>query len=250
MRSDSRSSLVAVLAALFIGSLALAACSSDEEKIWISPIEQPGDEVVSRMCEKIAEAPSLSIRARRRIDPTLMKEPGLPERAEISLMLLRPVTIYAVIDGGGSERRVYYDGKEYVFHDVAKKAYEQGPVMGGIDGLIDLINDRLGIRSPIAEFLRTYPYVGLTKRVKSGSYVGIETRDGKRCHRVAIIEDRATWDLWVEVGTDLPVRLEARSIVRPGSPGVEVEFLDFDLAPDLDRSRFEFKPSADLTRVK
>jgi hypothetical protein len=145
---------------------------------------------------------------------------------------------------------MYYDGETFSLYAAREKVYGQVPFSGDLDGLFDMLDDKLGITLPVAEFLREDPYAALTGHAKSGKYVGEETVGGVAVHHLAFGEEGFDWDLWVGAADKLPHRMEIRVTAIDGNPAIKVDFKGFSLGAEHTSETFAFTPDGEIALVE
>ena len=165
--------------------------------------------------------------------------------ADVSVSVRRPNKLAGTVVSADVERRIYFDGAKFVVLDVKRKLYAieaTEPVPETIDELMSMLEKELGMPLPVSEFIAIDPHEAMRRDAKIGKYVGEETLNGKKCHHLALKEYILDWDLWVGVDSQLPVKFVIVATKIEGKPKIEVDFVEFDLQPNLPDKLFRFTP--------
>jgi hypothetical protein len=102
----------------------------------------------------------------------------------------------------------------------------------------------------LAEFILSDPYQALSPRIKSKAYRGKETVDGVECHHLSFGGEVADSELWIGVADLLPHKLVATFKDRDGSPQLQADFSDWNLATPFDDKSFAFVAPPDADRIE
>jgi hypothetical protein len=226
-----RCALVGVL--VLVAGLA-AGCNKPSDEPEFPGIDDKAEEILKGMSDRLAKSKTLIIRARRSIDPALLPGRDVVEQGDVTVSICRPDKVTAFVTGPDHEKHFYYDGVTFSLHDVRENAYGAVQFSGDLDGLVGVLEEKLGIMPPLGEFLCRDPYAELTSHTRSGRWVGEESVEGKAVHHLEFTEETVAWDLWVDVADQLPVRLVSRVTSMEGEPKIEVWFDEVVLDPVLD----------------
>lgn len=162
-------------------------------------------------------------------------------RSEIAMR--RPDRLHVLVNGDLLHERLWYDGKSFILMDLWDYSYVKVDVPPKLDDALDFMAREYGIASPISDVLYADPYGILVENVVTGSYIGQSVVRGIPTHHLAFIQNNIDWQLWVEDGAH-PVPRKAVITYKnvPSSPQFTVWLSDWDFAPRLADSLFEFLP--------
>ena len=93
------------------------------------------------------------------------------------------------------------------------------------------------------------PYQKFATQIQSSVYKGKEAVNGVECDRLAFTGEIADADVWIAIADHLPRRFVATFKDRDGSPQLNVDFSDWNLAATLDESSFVFDPPAGAEKI-
>lgn len=130
-------------------------------------------------------------------------------RFDVSVKVDRPGKLRVDTKGDARDRSNYLNNGVYTMMDHSFNYYGQLKTPETIDGALDYIFDKYGIRSPLAQLL----YSNMHKRVKfkTSKNFGTMMVDGTECDYVAFSNDVREVHVWVERG-DKPL-VKAYSII-------------------------------------
>ena len=202
------------------------------------------------MSDKLAQSKNFSFKVDRKMDAALIGGRNFPEDAQIEIYVSRPGKFLAKSKSNDSARQLIFDGQNLSVYDQTMKLYSTVPVPGTIDETVAKINEQYGFTPPLAEFILSDPYKALSPRIKSSSYKGKETVDGVECNHLSFGGEVADSELWIGVADSLPRKLVATFKDRDGSPQLQAEFSDWNLAATTADSFFTFAPPADSASIE
>jgi hypothetical protein len=231
-----------LLAAATLGGLVLPAAAQ---------IDPAATTVLKATSAKLGAARTLRVQARHTLDPAL----GLGfqvEKAAFDVTVARPNKFHA-LQSGDVVRELAYDGRTFCLIDPKMKLHAQETVKAGsIEGFADQIDARFGFRPPLAELLATDMQRELLLHVTTARVVGRERVGWTACHRVQLVQEGMTTDLWVGVKDSLPRRLRMTFTRLTGAPMWDIRFSEWELDPALTAARtqlFSKRPGPDSQRL-
>ena len=157
------------------------------------------------------------------------------------VVLQRPDKLYIARKGaaGGAGMLVNEKGLTVVAKEA--NAYLQLDA-SSIDAAIDVMRG-LGFDAPGADLLATKPLDDSTTDITSGAHMGMTTIDGLETHQLAFRGKDVDWQLWVTTGDKpLPLRYVITSKSAPGALQYTLELRNWNVAPQIDATRFVFEP--------
>jgi hypothetical protein len=158
------------------------------------------------------------------------------------LIISKPKQFWIESTGDITNTTIWKDEKTFTMLDRDNNVYGQADTPGTIDETMDMLVDKYGVTTPLADLLSDSMYSVLMKNVKTCRYLGIHYAEGIKCHHIAATQNNIDWQIWVDAG-DVP---QLRKIVltykqRPGSPqyiAVLKTFTELDQVPE---DAFTFK---------
>jgi hypothetical protein len=144
----------------------------------------------------------------------------------------------------------FYDGNSATIFDNHHNYYVTRPAPPTLDGLLDMLQDDLGLDLPVADLLYSNLQEGIMRHTVSGFYVGVGIVGGVRAHQLAFRGKEIDWQIWIEEG-ERPVPLKYLLTRRwfAGAPEIGVEYSNWNVKPKVTDEQFTFKPPAGATRA-
>ena len=226
-------------AAFILLALTLA-CSRPAENPAATAASNDPDQLLRQMSDALAQAKKVSFKVHRTLDAALVADSILAENAQIEISASRPGKFQAKSDSKEGVRRIFFDGQKLSIYDETMKLYATVPVSGTIDDAVAKIDTEYGFTPPLAEFILSDPYKALSQHIKSKAYKGKENIAGVECHHLSLSGDVADSELWIGSADLLPRKLVATFKNREGSPKLQADFSNWNLAPTLDDKLFAF----------
>lgn len=150
----------------------------------------------------------------------------------------------------GAKTLVVLTGKEIVLVDLASKVYATAPQPGALDQSIVYFVKDLGMRLPLAALLLNRLPEELQTRVGSVDYVEKTSIYGTASHHLAARTDTVDFQVWVADG-DKPLlqRIVLTYKKAVGQPQFWADFIDWNLAPQLNNATFSAQVPEGLQKV-
>jgi len=177
------------------------------------------------------------------------------QKNETEVFVSRPDKLDARIRHQGTlVREMIYDGTTFTVVDGINNFYSKAPLRGTLDTAVAQLTKIYGFQPPLAEFVVSDPYLDLRRRVQAFAYLGKgkvrEAGGVVQCHRISLTGQLADAELWLGITDNLPRRLK---ITRSNSGGkdllVDVDFLTWDLNPQVSSSQFRHQPPAGAVEI-
>ena len=150
----------------------------------------------------------------------------------------------------GAKTLVVLTGKEIALVDFSSKVYATAPQPGTLDESIVYFVRDLGMRLPLAALLLNRLPAELQDRVRSVNYVEKTSIYGTASHHLAARTDTVDLQVWVADGDKpLPQRIVLTYKKAAGQPQFWAQFIDWNLAPQLDNATFSVQIPDGLQKV-
>ncbi len=142
----------------------------------------------------------------------------------------------------GVNGAIVFDGKKLLVFNNDDKVYAQTPLEGDIDQAFDTMAEELQMPVPMRDFFANAPFEVLAEKLTSGFYVGEAVVAGIPCDHLAFRNDRVDFQIWIATGDKpLPRRFVISYRQEEGQPQFWVQFLKWDLAPEVPDTLFSTK---------
>ncbi len=119
-------------------------------------------------------------------------------KKNVSVKMDRPDRLRVDVKADDRDRTTYINNGLFTMVDHGFGYYGQLKTPKTIDGTLDLIFDKYGIKAPLASLI----YSDMSKRakLKRSKYFGIVDVDGVKCHYVAFKDSDKEVHVWIETG--------------------------------------------------
>jgi hypothetical protein len=159
-----------------------------------------------------------------------------------TLKVSEPKQFWIESTGDITNTTIWKDDKTFTLLDRTNNVYSQVAAPGTIDETMDMLVDKYGVTTPLADLLTDDLYSVLMKNAKTCRYLGLHYADGIKCHHIAATQKNIDWQIWVDAG-DVP---QLRKIVitykqRPGSPQYVAVLKTFKELDQVPEDTFTFK---------
>ena len=152
---------------------------------------------------------------------------------------------------GLEQWQFYYDGKTYAAYSVQANRYATAQVPGGLDRVLDELQQRFGVELPGSDLLYSNIFDGMMPQVTEALYLGPEEIEGVTTHHLAFRTPEVDWQIWIADGPQpLPYRYLITSKNEPGALQYCVELSKWDTAPKIDPASFVFTPPTGAKKVE
>ena len=158
------------------------------------------------------------------------------------LKAIEPKQFWLESTGDITNTTIWKDEKTFTLLDRNNNAYAQIAAPGTIDETMDMLLEKYGVSTPLADLLSDDLYAVLMGNVKTCRYLGLHYAEGIKCHHIAATQKDIDWQIWIDAG-DVP---QLRKIVitykqKPGEPQYTAILKSFDATPRLPEDTFTFK---------
>jgi hypothetical protein len=207
--------------------------------------------ILKSMSEYLARLPSFSVKFRDGYDVVQASGQKIEFGEARTVTLARPDRLRVEeITSEGRKDLALFDGKTVTVFDGDKQVYAQAPQPGSIDdALVYFVRD-LKMRMPLALLMTTRLPDELPSRVTDIDYVEQTEVLGVAAHHIAGRTANVDFQFWVSQGDrPLPLRVVITYRNEPGQPQFWANLADWNTAPPIAKSLFEFTPSKDARKI-
>jgi hypothetical protein len=247
---------LAVVAAALLGTATVASVPARAQApvpAAAQPVLDPAvAEALRRMSATLAGARSLTVQFTSLREAALLagSDQLVTLSASVAVGIRRPGELAALVGSDRGSFRLWYDGTTATLLSLTANAYARAGAPGDLETLFDALEERLGVEIPLRDLLAADPYAVLTGIPTSGVHVGRTVVNGALCEHYALRNSEVDWQVWIAVGErPVPCRLVVVDRTALGSPRSVLEFQDWNLAPRLGDSTFDFVAPANAQQV-
>jgi len=117
-----------------------------------------------------------------------------------TVVLRRPDRLMMETRGDRSNITLWYDGALFTLLDRDKNVYAQLKAPATLDETIDMVYDRYGISTPLADMLSGDIYAVLMDSAITCRYLGLGLVGERTCHHIAATQKDVDWQAWIDQG--------------------------------------------------
>ncbi len=163
----------------------------------------------------------------------------------------RPDKLVIESTGDVMNMKLYKDGNTITLLDKDHNVYAQMQDPGTIDQMIDTMQERFGVITPLADLLSGDPAKVLLAGVESGLYLGVHHVDEHACHHIACRGETLDWQVWIDAGeTPLLRKLVITYKQQAGAPQYTLKLVSSTPLDSVPATAFQFKPPAGYEKIE
>jgi hypothetical protein len=150
-----------------------------------------------------------------------------------------------------SAKEFWYDGETVTLLDTLTNIYVTAPFEGAVSRMLDAIENKHGLRLPLAPLVGRNLARDLENTVINARYLGIHDVAGVPCDHLLFRGRTEDWQVWVDAG-DAPLirKLVVNFHAIEGSPQQTVFLTEWDLEPRLTAKAFAANIPDDAIRTE
>ena len=242
-RSCTAAALLAFLAFVLIAPPAYSA-----ENTAIDP---RAEEILKATADYMKAAKEFTVHAEITVDDSLPTGQSIQYAASLDAAIKRPNRLRTVYRGDMRNTSAWYDGKTYTRLNSDRNLYASWKAPSSVDGLIDKLNEKLGVRIPLSSLFYSNPYKVWEEGIQSTVYAGLHLAGGTPCHHLLLSQEDIDVQVWIEEGSQLVVRKVVLTYKNvPGAPQFTALLSDWDFSPRLPELLFSFVPPEGVDKIE
>jgi hypothetical protein len=162
----------------------------------------------------------------------------------------RPDRLTVESTGDVMNLKLCKDGTTITLLDKNHNVYAQTKDPGTIDQMMDMMLERFGVSTPMADLICGDPADVLLEDVESGLYLGIHNVDEHKCHHIACTREDLDWQAWIDTGANPLLRkLLITYKKEKGEPQYTLKLLSSTPLDSVPAAAFQFKPPAGCEKI-
>ena len=169
---------------------------------------------------------------------------------EADIVVQRPDKLRLKGSIGGADTTVVYDGETLSIYDSEQNVVAKAEIAGTLDDMIAVAAEKYGVHFAFADFLFSDPYAVLSKGLTHAYEAPTTELDATDTRHLVFAAPGIEWQLWVDPETSLPRMFAVTYTDRPGRPRFLVDFLSWDLDPEIEPGDFELALPADASVIE
>lgn len=246
MTPSNLSTTVGLLALVLVGIQTSSPRALAEE----SGIEPEAARLLKGMTDYLSGLQKFSVDAENWLEDVNLSGEKIQYGFASSMVVQRPNKLHAERAAYRSEQHFIYDGNTLTIFDPEQNYYASTAAPDNLDDLLHFARDALDIVPPVGDMVFTNAYDLLTAGVASGRVIAKVLVGDVECHHLAFTGPLVDWQVWIADGDEpLPYRYVLTTKDDPAFPQYEVAMSNWNTAPEVDDSRFEFTPPHDAAEI-
>jgi hypothetical protein len=214
-------------------------------------IQQYALDRLKQMSDKLTSAREFTYHSNSSIELQAVTGQFITFFTDAEVGLQRPNKLRINVSGDVPNFQLYFDGSKVLAFDPQKKLHAVSSPLTTIDEMLNFVMTKVPMNFPAADFLYSNPYAVMTKNLTHAIVVGDSMVNGVPCEHFAYMEPAINWEIWIEKGKNaLPLRLAMTYKQVPNFPRFLVEFVDWNLNPNLKADAFVFKIPANSKQIE
>ena len=207
--------------------------------------------ILMRMAEFIAKTQSVSVDVRDSYDVYQQSGQEIEFNEMRKITMVRPDRFRVEVEeSDGDKSVVLFDGKELTMSSPSQNVYAKSPKPGSIDDAVVYFVRDLGMKLPLSVLMQTTAPKELDQRTQTLDYVEKTSIFGTPAHHLAGRTENVDYQLWIADGDrPLPLRLVLTYRKEKGQPQFRAQFSNWNLAPEVSSSLFEFVPPPGMQQI-
>jgi hypothetical protein len=237
-------------AALTAALLALPATGPAQEAGAPAPAVEPGAvDGLKRMGAFLQTLKSFEIHADASIDEVLESGQKVQFENDVHLRVRRPDRLWAQVASDRKTREYFYDGKSFTVYGPRNKLYATFPAPATLREVAAVAEEKYDLALPLVDLFRWGTDAHRTESLRGAIHVGPARIEDVPCDHFAFREEGFDWQIWIQKGdAPLPRKLVITTLDDAARPQYAVTY-DWNLAPALNDSMFEFEPPEGSYRI-
>jgi len=233
-----RSIKPAIAGALVVGAAILTAWSPAWSEEFI---DEYATDLIRKMSDQLKAASALSFHVDATVGVPLDSGSNYHSSERVEIALRRPDRFVGTVQTDDTHRKAFYDGKTFTLWHVDEGMFASTKAKSNFDDTLDYLANEYGVGFPLVDLISADPYSNLMDGVTFGTYVGLHTANGVKCHHLVFQQEDLDWEIWIEPGLQMIPRKFAITYKDEGGAPEYIAYLsDWDLGAHLSDASFSF----------
>jgi len=236
----SSSALVFSLLAFTLLAFAPACSSPGGGKAARGPggtLDPKVEDLMRTICDRVAATDAMSFTL---VDYTdqLDGDMKITYGHKRDILLSRPDKVRVRTRGDRARRSFYKDSERITLVDHDHEVYAQLEHTGSVDEMMDMLWNKYGIATPLADMLSSDPYQVFMGDAVASRYVGLHESDDGASHHLVVALPYLEYQIWIGEADGLLKKMIISYPGQPGEPQYEVHVLDSRPVDQVDAAAF------------
>ena len=218
------------------------------QTVWVDP---EASKQLEATLNYLGDLKQFSVKTHNTIDEII--EPGQKVQFDFTatLTVQRPGKLLVERHGEVVDQVLYYDGTMLTLYDTASNYFAKTYAPDTIEAMLIFAQVSLGLAAPASDLLARDVYPLMIQDVYSATIVGEADFGGTQCVHLAFSRPDVDFQIWVpKTGKPLPCKYVITDKNSFGQLSVGVVMSDWNLAPKISDSTFNFEPPKDAASTE
>jgi hypothetical protein len=212
-------------------------------------IEPDAVAALHRMGAYLRTLKAFSLQADTVIDEVTDDGMKLQFGGTVTMQARRPNGLRLAVNSDRKHRQFIFDGKTMTLYGDRTGYYATVPAPGTIKELLAAANEKYDLKMPLADLFAWGVDDTSEAAIKEAALIGPAQIGGALCDHVAVRQEGADWQVWIERGkTPLPRKLVITTTTEPAQPQYAVT-MRWNVTPKFDAASFKFVPPKSAHRI-
>jgi len=228
---------------LLLAAAILSATVSTAVRAQAPAVDPAATRILKRMADYLGSLKQFSVNTQGTLED--LDDSGHRVDFDVSARAIvsRPNKLLAERRGDLIDQNFYYDGKTTTLCNPSDKVYATVPAPATIDGTLHYVRDSLGLIIPISDLVYSNAFPLLMKDVTYAAVVRKAFINGVKCDHLTFSRPGVDFQVWVaDSGKPLPMKYVVTDTGTPALLSISTVMSDWNLAPKVPESRFDFVP--------
>jgi hypothetical protein len=162
----------------------------------------------------------------------------------------RPGRLLAELTDDRIKRVFFFDGQDFTLWAPRAKYYATVPMQGTIGDLVDSLDTRFAIETPLVDLFRWGTSTADLRDITGAKDIGDAVIDGVNCSQYAFRQAGVDWQVWIQDGEfPLPHKVVITTLTDDARPQYQAQY-SWNLAPSIHDDAFKFSPPEGAMKIK
>ena len=208
-------------------------------------------QTLQRTLDYLASLKQFSVHTQNTVEEVLDLGQKIQFDSSNILMIKRPNKLLAKRHGDIVDQSFSYDGKTLSLFNASHNYFASVPAPDSIEAMLDYARESLGIIAPASDLVYTNAFPLMMEHVWSAIIVGKAVIGGVTTDHLVFSRPDVDFQIWVpETGDPLPRKYVVTDKLHFAHPSTTVVMSDWNVAPNLTDSVFNFNPPQNATETE
>lgn len=206
--------------------------------------------LLQEMSSYLKSLEAFELRANVTFDDVPLPDTKVQYSGSMDIQLRRPDRLHVTYEDDLSARELWIDGRKVTLLEPTENLWASTTAESTIDATLSKLAADYGLSLPLEDLFVSDPHSRLMANVKAQRYVGLHDVKGVPCHHLIFGQEKITWQVWIEAGSNPLVRKVVITYkTAPMAPQFTVVVTGWDLNPSLPDSRFHPEIPDDAAKI-